>query len=163
MRLPLLLSAVCLTATGLRAESPPDFSRDVRPILSRYCFKCHGDRRMKGGINFAPGLNKPGDPASRKRWKQALANVKAHDMPPDDFEKQPTEAERQMFIDWVGKVRYLSPKEPGAFVIRRLTKSRNSGRADHSHGPAWMLPYARTNRPGTDCSASTAASACSVV
>ena len=54
-----------------------------------------------------------------------------------------------------------SMSSPG--VIRRLTKSRNSGAADHSHGPAWMLPYARTNRPGTACSASTAASACSGV
>ena len=25
-------------------------------------------------------------------------------------------------------------------VMRRYTKSRNSGDVDHSHGPAWMLP-----------------------
>ena len=27
-----------------------------------------------------------------------------------------------MFVDWVGKVKFLSNKDPGAFVIRRLTK-----------------------------------------
>src|SRR5262249_7426571 len=27
------------------------------------------------------------------------------------------------FIDWIGKVKFLSPKDPGAFVIRRLTKA----------------------------------------
>ena len=31
-----------------------------------------------------------------------------------------------------------SMSSPG--VIRRATKSRNSGFVDHSHGPAWMLP-----------------------
>jgi hypothetical protein len=46
---------------------------------------------------------------------------------------------------------------------RRATNSLNSGLVAHSHGPAWMLPYARTKRPGTLWSASTAASACSIV
>lgn len=108
---------------ALQAETQKTFKEKVTPFIKEYCFKCHGDRRMKGGINFAPGLKNPGDPASRKRWKQALANIKAHDMPPDDADKQPTDEERQMFIDWVGKVRYLSPKDPGTFVIRRLTKA----------------------------------------
>lgn len=108
---------------ALQAETSRTFKERVTPFVKTYCFECHGDRKMKGGINFAPGLKKPGDPASRKRWKQALANVKAHDMPPEDFAKQPTDEERQMFADWVGQVKFLSPKDPGAFVIRRLTKT----------------------------------------
>ena len=32
------------------------------------------------------------------------------------------------------------PSMSSPAVNRRLTKSRNSGRADHSHGPAWMFP-----------------------
>jgi len=106
-----------------QTETKKAFEEKVTPFIKTYCFQCHGDKKMKGGINFAPGLKNPGNTASRKRWKQALANVKTHDMPPDDFEKQPTDEERQMFMDWVGKVRYLSPKDPGTFVIRRLTKA----------------------------------------
>src|SRR3954464_13674667 len=107
---------------ALQAETRKTFKERVTPFVKTYCFECHGDKKMKGGINFAPGLKKPGDPAASKKWKQALANVKAHDMPPDDFEKQPTDAERQMFIDWDSTAKFLSPKDPGAFVIRRLTK-----------------------------------------
>jgi mono/diheme cytochrome c family protein len=107
---------------ALQAEAHKTFKDRVTPFIRSYCFECHGDKKMKGGINFAPGLKKPGDPASRKRWKQALANVKAHDMPPDDVDKQPTDEERQMFMDWVGQIKFLSPKDPGTFVIRRLTK-----------------------------------------
>jgi hypothetical protein len=40
--LSLSAATICLTASGAFAQSPPDFSRDVRPILSRHCFKCHG-------------------------------------------------------------------------------------------------------------------------
>ena len=43
-------------------------------------------------------------------------------MPPDDADKQPTDEERQMFVDWIAKIKFLSPKDPGPFVIRRLTK-----------------------------------------
>ena len=134
--LAVLLSVLVLSLTGpgeavsadeqdfaaLQAETQKTFQERVTPFVKTYCFKCHGDRKMKGGINFAPGLKKPGDPASRIRWKQALANVKAHDMPPEDADKQPTDEERQMFVDWVGKIKFLSPKDPGPFVIRRLTK-----------------------------------------
>ena len=107
---------------ALQAETQKTFRERVTPFVKTYCAQCHGDKKMKGGITFSPALKNPGSVASGKKWKQALANVKAHDMPPEDFEKQPTDEERQVFMDWVGKVRFLSPKDPGPFVIRRLTK-----------------------------------------
>ena len=33
-----------------------------------------------------------------------------------------TDEERQEFMDGLGRIKYLSEKDPGAFVIRRLTK-----------------------------------------
>ena len=107
---------------ALQAETKKTFQEKVTPFVKTYCAQCHGDKKMKGGITFSPALKNPGSVASGKKWKQALANVKAHDMPPEDVDKQPTDEERQMFMDWVGKVRFLSSKDPGPFVIRRLTK-----------------------------------------
>ena len=104
-----------------QAETQKIFKEKVTPFIKTYCTQCHGQRKMKGGITFLPVLNSPGVPASVKRWKQSLANVKAHDMPPEDAD-QPTDEERQMFIDWVGRTKYLSAKDPGPFIIRRLTK-----------------------------------------
>jgi hypothetical protein len=94
----------------------------ITPFVKKYCFECHGNRRSKAGINYEVAIRKPSDPASSKRWKQALANVKAHDMPPDDADNQPTDEERQKFLDWIGTIKYFSSKDPGPFVIRRLTK-----------------------------------------
>jgi hypothetical protein len=108
---------------ALQARTRESFRDKVGPFVTTYCTSCHGSKKRKGQINFQPALKNPGDGAFSKQWKQALANVKTHDMPPDEADKQPTDEERQMFLDWVGKVKFLSPKDPGPFVIRRLTKA----------------------------------------
>ncbi len=107
---------------ALQADAEKSFRESVSPFITAYCVECHGNKKRKGGFNFQPALKKPGGADSNKLWKQALATVKAHDMPPDDADKQPTDAERQKFVDWIGKAKFLSPKDPGPFVIRRLTK-----------------------------------------
>ncbi len=109
-------------SASLQAEAKKVFKDRVTPFINNYCAQCHGLYKMEGGITFVPALKTPGVPSSTKLWNQALANVKAHDMPPEDAKKQPTDEERQIFVDWVGTIKFLSPKDPGVFVIRRLTK-----------------------------------------
>ena len=107
---------------ALQAETKKSFQERVIPFVSAYCADCHGKKKRKAGINFLPALKNPGDAAFTKHWKDSLANVKTHDMPPEEADKQPTDEERQMFMDWVARIKFLSPKDPGPFVIRRLTK-----------------------------------------
>jgi hypothetical protein len=107
---------------ALQVDAKKSFKDVVTPFVETYCSRCHGQNKQKGGINFGPALKHPGESASSKRWKQALAIVKSHDMPPDDEDKQPTDEERQKFLDGIGKIKFLSSKDPGPFVIRRLTK-----------------------------------------
>jgi hypothetical protein len=131
----ILLAGAVALPTSSRAEPTEDhdfaarqadakrvFREDVTPFLENYCTDCHGARKMKSGINFAPAVKNPGSVAFLKQWKHALDTVKSHDMPPDDVDKQPTDEERQKFIDWIDKIKFLSPKDPGQFVIRRLNK-----------------------------------------
>jgi len=108
---------------ALQADARKSFKEVVTPFVDAYCTRCHGQDRQKGGINFGPSLKNPGETASSRRWKQALANVKSHDMPPDNADKQPTDEERQKFLDGIGKIKFLSSKDPGPFVIRRLNKA----------------------------------------
>jgi hypothetical protein len=35
-----------------RADGAIDFSREVRPLLEQYCFKCHGPEKQKGGLRL---------------------------------------------------------------------------------------------------------------
>lgn len=104
-----------------QAEAKESFRKGVAPFVKTYCLECHGNRRTKGGLNLEPALKNPGESSASRKWMQAFANVNAHDMPPDDSD-QPAKEERQQFLDSLGKIKYLSAKDPGPFVIRRLTK-----------------------------------------
>ncbi len=119
----------CVAETGgdarlaaLQADAKKSFREVVTPFVESYCAGCHGQRRQKAGIDFRPVLKSPGEAAATKRWKQAVASVKAHDMPPENADKQPSEQERTRFMEAVARIKYLSEKDPGPFVIRRLTK-----------------------------------------
>jgi len=107
-----------------RAEILKTFRNDVTPFLNNYCIECHGknNRIKQGDVSFANALKRPGAGEFRKQWLAALVNVKEHSMPPVDAKKQPTDEERKKFLDWVPLVKFLNPKDPGLFVIRRLNK-----------------------------------------
>ena len=108
---------------ALKAESEAFFSDRVTPFIKNYCIACHQNRRpTQAGVNFSPALKAPGHAAFHDQWKRAVAKVKAHDMPPEGA-PQPSDADRRMFVDWIAKLKYLSEKDPGRFVIRRLTKT----------------------------------------
>ena len=97
------------------------FKQHAEPFVKEYCLECHSNRRSKAGLNFEVAVRKPGDPAFARKWMEAIANVNAHDMPPDDAD-QPSEDERKRFLDALAQIKYLAARDPGPFVIRRLTK-----------------------------------------
>jgi hypothetical protein len=107
---------------ALRADARKTFKEHVEPFVKTYCTKCHGGGRAKANVNFEVDLKDPGRGTAFLHWKKAVANVRVHDMPPEDAARQPTEQERLQFIQWIGKLKYLSPKSPGPFVMRRLSK-----------------------------------------
>ena len=108
---------------ALKADSEAFFSDRVTPFIENYCISCHQNRRpTQAGVNFSPALKDPSHAAFHDQWKRAVARVKAHDMPPKGA-PQPSDADRRMFVDWITKLKYLSEKDPGRFVIRRLTKT----------------------------------------
>ena len=105
-----------------QAAAMKAFKETVAPFVNAYCTRCHGEKKKKAGVTFEYALKSPATPTFRALWKRALASVKGHDMPPADEAKRPTDPERRAFVDWVAGLKYLSPKDPGEFVLRRLSK-----------------------------------------
>ncbi|MBA4015585.1 MAG: hypothetical protein C0483_00140 [Pirellula sp.] len=99
------------------------FRTEVTPFLKAYCMDCHGNKRPQGGLNFTVLSRRPAAGEFRRSWQTAVAHIQAGEMPPPDEDKQPSAKERQKFVDWVGTIKFMSVKDPGPFVIRRLTKS----------------------------------------
>ncbi len=129
-----LLTIVCLATLAadktpykkidseqIRAEQNNLYKDKITPFLEKYCFECH-DKKSKGDFSLRYAKQDPGVTNFRYLWKMAAVNVDAHDMPPEKKKEQPTDEERAMFTQWVSRLKHLSPKDPGEFVIRRLTK-----------------------------------------
>lgn len=107
---------------ALRAGATRIFKEQVEPFVKTYCTKCHGGGRAKANVNLEVDLKDPGRGTAFLHWKKAVANVRVHDMPPEDAARQPTDEERLQFIGWIDQLKHLSPRNPGPFVIRRLSK-----------------------------------------
>ncbi|MBB6050003.1 PSD1 and planctomycete cytochrome C domain-containing protein [Armatimonas rosea] len=107
-----LLSAVCI---GMSLATPPPlphstraggaivFNRDIRPILSDNCFACHGPDKNKRQANLRlDGPNRavvPGDILA----SALVQEVRSGAMPPADYHKKLTAAQKQLLMRWIGE------------------------------------------------------------
>jgi hypothetical protein len=111
--LPLLVWLLVLAGPNVLAQDEPaapiGFNRDVRPILSNNCFRCHGpdsaarqgelrlDRREDA---VARGAIRPDDLPQSELLKRIAADDDTH-MPPPDSGLALTPAERETLRQWI--------------------------------------------------------------
>ncbi len=120
------LALLCLAtfarfASGAPAEAsdaaslPVDFSRQVRPILSNYCFQCHGpdDRARKAKLRLdEPEAATRQLPSGRRaivpgraEESEILARITSDDetaaMPPRELSRRPTAQEVETLRRWI--------------------------------------------------------------
>ena len=103
----LLTTALLIGAMPLKAV---DFNRDVRPILSDTCFKCHGPGKSEGDLRLDDredaldaGVLSPGNVAK----SEFVARLKTDDpedlMPPPDANKTLTPEQIQILETWIAE------------------------------------------------------------
>ena len=121
-RFPLAVLLLGLIVPVLRAEQPGeegnaseskpvDFARQVLPILSNKCFVCHGpDAQDEEGLRLDSMAGATKDRGGYRAIDQETPNesellTRIHSaddpMPPEDAEKQLTDAERKVLTAWV--------------------------------------------------------------
>jgi Protein of unknown function (DUF1592)/Protein of unknown function (DUF1588)/Protein of unknown function (DUF1587)/Protein of unknown function (DUF1585)/Protein of unknown function (DUF1595)/Planctomycete cytochrome C len=135
----LALPAACLalgsrTALGADAapasESIPDFHKQIEPLLTHYCYDCHGNGEKNGQVAFDAFKSDDEMLHSPELWYKALRNVRSGIMPPPD-NPRPTQDEIALLARWI-KYKGLgidpADPDPGRATLRRLnrTEYRNS-------------------------------------
>lgn len=73
-----------LTFAGLGAFAAPEeeFRDEIRPILEKHCFDCHGEEKQKGDVNLASFTEYGQINEARETWQKVLEMVQAFEMPP---------------------------------------------------------------------------------
>jgi hypothetical protein len=110
---------------GAAAASPPTFATEIRPLLEKYCWDCHGDGMDKGGLSLDAYETEADLVKARKKWEGILFNLDNWLMPPVD-EVQPTPEERKRLVRWIDDTVFpVDPAnpDPGRVTIRRLNKT----------------------------------------
>ena len=111
-RLPPLVAAICLHLAAIGAlgdETPISFSRDIRPILSNHCYKCHGPDEGSREADLRLDTKEGARAALEQEDGVAklLARVTSDDadllMPPPDAKKPLQPAQVEMLQRWVAE------------------------------------------------------------
>src|ERR1041385_806595 len=125
-RLLALVALATLAARATTAETPSAarFRREVRPILTEFCFDCHGDGMSKGKVAFDSFKSHDELLAKRDLWLAALKNVRAGLMPPEN-KPRPSHEQQKTLETWIKSdvfgIDPLNP-DPGRVTIRRLNR-----------------------------------------
>ena len=150
-------------AVLLSAWSTPgravDFQREVRPILSNFCFECHGpddkarkgklrldsrDAALKGGRS-GPAIV-PGKHDAGELLKRLTSDDPAEVMPPPASKKKLSPAQVETLRRWVaGGARY---EAPWAYVAPRRPALPAVKRAGWANNPIDLFVLARLEREG---------------
>ena len=106
-----MLLVLAMTSQVLGAEEEQAqvlYNRDVRPILSNNCFKCHGPdgeaRQAELRLDHsksAQAVLSANNPSKSKLLKRILSSDPDVQMPPPDSKLALTEAEKEILSRWV--------------------------------------------------------------
>jgi len=110
----LLVVWLILTNSGRAADSPVDFTRDIRPILSDRCFACHGPDDSGRAAELRLDVRDdairprdghrviaPGQPGASELVRRILSSDPDEQMPPPAFKKPLSDAQKQLLTQWI--------------------------------------------------------------
>ena len=100
------------------------FQTRIKPLLSKYCFGCHGEKK-KGDLDLRIYTDEASVLRDRKMFAKVVKNLQAHEMPPEK-KPQPTPEERELITAWIQSEIFkcdCNHPDPGRVTIRRLNRA----------------------------------------
>ncbi|MFY0686672.1 MAG: DUF1592 domain-containing protein [Cyclobacteriaceae bacterium] len=107
-------------------ELSPEFNERIQPILTEYCYECHGDEKQKGGLQLNTLDADIVNGLDADKWRATLNMINMGDMPPKE-ETQLTDGERRSLVEWLtSSLKYAIElrKSQQETVMRRLTRNQ---------------------------------------
>ncbi|MEZ6110212.1 MAG: DUF1592 domain-containing protein [Pirellulaceae bacterium] len=83
---------------GAASETLADYPETIRPLLSKYCMRCHGAEKQNAQVRFDRVAGFGDD--SQQLWTMVHESLVSGEMPPKE-EPQPTAAEKQQILTWI--------------------------------------------------------------
>lgn len=143
-----IIAGLCAVTSPVLAADAPSFERDVRPILSRYCFKCHGpdegqrqsglrldvrEAAIKsadsGKVAIAPGKPEASELIRRINFEDGSDEK----MPPASTKLEMTAEQRDILKRWIAAGAeyrphwaFVAPKRPTLPNVRDASWPRNA-------------------------------------
>jgi mono/diheme cytochrome c family protein len=121
-----LLAASAGPALAAADAGPVTFEKNVAPLLQKYCYECHGDGKHKGDVTLDADQTLAAVHQGAKKWETVMERVRSLEMPPDDADRQPSAAERELISGWIEKeLFHVDPAnpDPGRVTIHRLNRN----------------------------------------
>ena len=129
-----VMIAFCLAGVGrcLAEDAKPfakldaDYTKSVRPLLTRFCLGCHSTKKKVGELDLEQFTTLARVRKGTRSWLKVVEMLDNGEMPPKKS-AQPDAAARETIRDWVE--RYLSAEalaragDPGPVVLRRLNNA----------------------------------------
>lgn len=82
--LVLLVISTGTSAASAADPSPASFANDIRPLLQKYCHRCHDEKKQEGKVDIAQFGTKASILRERKTWQKILAKLVDEEMPPEE-------------------------------------------------------------------------------
>ena len=126
-----LVSLGTQSSTSAQSVDTP-FTRDIKPLLGKFCFECHANGAKEGSMSFDELLASEDREQRSERWYRVLKKLQAGLMPPKGAD-QPSAEQVDKIEHWIkyGALE-IDPNypDPGRVTIRRLNRIeyRNSVR-----------------------------------
>ena len=118
---------ISVSARGAEDEARIEFEKDIRPVLQKFCVRCHGPKEQNGRMRFdtlSTDLIK--DRAAAEDWHETLNVMNRGEMPPED-EPQPGIEQLKLLTGWIRQSIDEAVKARrstgGLTVMRRLNRA----------------------------------------
>jgi hypothetical protein len=102
------------------------YQRHIAPLLDNYCVECHSGSKPKGDLVLRFDDEKQlklKAAGNKESWGRIAEMLSSREMPPSRARHQPTDAERELFVNWIQRdvlAIDCSTPNPGSFKVHRL-------------------------------------------